>query len=51
MERRDFIKVAAIAGAATAASTLAAPAIASGKRELKMVMTWPKNSPGLGTSA
>jgi hypothetical protein len=34
MERRSFIK-----GAATAASTLAAPAIATGKRELKMVMT------------
>jgi len=51
MERRDFMKGAAIAGAATAASTLAAPAIAQGKRELKMVMTWPKNSPGLGTSA
>jgi TRAP-type mannitol/chloroaromatic compound transport system substrate-binding protein len=51
MERRDFIKGAAIAGAATAASSLAAPAIAQGKRELKMVMTWPKNSPGLGTSA
>jgi TRAP-type mannitol/chloroaromatic compound transport system substrate-binding protein len=51
MERRNFLKVAAIAGATAAASTLAAPAIAQGKRELKMVMTWPKNSPGLGTSA
>lgn len=48
MERREFIKGAAVAGAA---STLAAPAIAKGKRELKMVMTWLKNSPGLGTSA
>ncbi|MCB9928827.1 MAG: TRAP transporter substrate-binding protein [Alphaproteobacteria bacterium] len=50
MERRDFLKGAAVAGAAAAASTLAAPAIAQGKRELKMVMAWPKNSPGAGTS-
>ena len=52
MKRRDFLKGAAVVGAATAgASTLAAPAIAQGKRELKMVTTWPKNFPGLGTGA
>ena len=51
MERRKFLKGAAIGSAAAAASTLAAPAIADGHRELKMVMTWPKNFPGLGTSA
>lgn len=54
MERRNFLKTAAVAGAAAAgaaASSLPKPAIAQGKRELKMVMTWPKNSPGLGTSA
>jgi TRAP-type mannitol/chloroaromatic compound transport system substrate-binding protein len=51
MERRNFLKGAAIAGAAAAATTtLAAPAIAQGVRELKMVMAWPKNSPGAGTS-
>jgi TRAP-type mannitol/chloroaromatic compound transport system substrate-binding protein len=51
MERRNFLKGAAIAGAAAAASTtLAAPAIAQGVRELKMVMAWPKNAPGSGTS-
>ncbi len=51
MERRNFLKGAALAGAAAAASTaLAAPAIAQNKRELKMVMAWPKNSPGAGTS-
>ena len=50
MERRDFLKGAAVAGTAAAASTLAAPAIAQGVRELKMVMAWPKNSPGAGTS-
>jgi len=29
----------------------AAPAISKGKRELKMVTTWPKNFPGIGTGA
>ena len=54
IKRRSFLKGAAVAGAAAAAvaaSNLAAPAIAQGKRELKMVTTWPKNFPGLGTSA
>ena len=50
MDRRKFIKGAGVAGVA-AASTLAAPAIAQGTRELKMVTTWPKNFPGLGTGA
>jgi len=50
VERRNFLKGAAIAGAAAATSTLAAPAIAQGVRELKMVMAWPRNSPGAGTS-
>ena len=52
MKRRNFLTGAAAAGVAgAAASTLSAPAIAQGKRELKMVTTWPKNFPGLGTSA
>jgi TRAP-type mannitol/chloroaromatic compound transport system substrate-binding protein len=34
-----------------AESVPAAPAIAKGIRELKMVTTWPKNFPGLGTGA
>lgn len=50
MERRAFLKGATLAGAAAAASTLAAPAIAQGTRELKLVMAWPKNAPGSGTS-
>ncbi len=55
MKRRDFIKtsgmgVAAITG--TAGSLLSAPAIASNKKiKWKMVTTWPKNFPGLGTGA
>ena len=34
----------------TAAGAVAAPAYAKGKRRLKMVTTWPKNFPGLGTA-
>lgn len=53
MERRAFVKGAATAGIATAAvaaSNFPTPAIASGHKEWKMVMTWPLNFPGLGTS-
>ncbi len=52
MNRRSFLKKsgAAVAGVATT-SALAAPAIAQDKKELKMVMSWPKGFPGLGTAA
>ena len=51
MKRRDFIKSAAVGGVATGA--LAAPAIVSAKKVIKwkMVTTWPKNFPVLGTGA
>ncbi len=53
MKRRQFLKGAAAAGiaGAAAASSFPAPAIAQGKQQLKMVTTWPKNFPGLGTGA
>ncbi|MGX1098512.1 TRAP transporter substrate-binding protein [Amorphus sp. MBR-141] len=52
MDRRSFLKSAGVAAGATAASaTLAAPAIAQGLQEWKLVTTWPKNFPGLGTGA
>ena len=52
MKRREFITGAALAGVATAAaSSFPKPAIAQGAKELKMVTTWPKNFPGLGTGA
>jgi TRAP-type mannitol/chloroaromatic compound transport system substrate-binding protein len=49
IKRRSFIKGAGggVVATATAASSLPAPAM----RELKMVTTWPKNFPGLGTAA
>ncbi|XWN34554.1 MAG: TRAP transporter substrate-binding protein [Devosia sp.] len=51
MDRRSFLKTGAIGAAAAGATTLAAPAIAQGRVEWKMVTTWPKNFPGLGTGA
>lgn len=52
MKRRAFVKSAALVGATGAvASTLPAPAISQGLRQWRMVTTWPKNFPGLGTGA
>jgi TRAP-type mannitol/chloroaromatic compound transport system substrate-binding protein len=45
--RRKFLAAAA----AGTAATLSAPAIAQGRVRWKMVTTWPKNFPGLGTGA
>ncbi|MCW8911295.1 MAG: TRAP transporter substrate-binding protein [Gammaproteobacteria bacterium] len=51
MKRRDFIKTAGITSLATGA-TIAAPVVhAKTKIKWKMVTTWPKNFPGLGTGA
>ena len=49
MERRKFLKGAALAGAGSVA--LAAPAIAQGSKTITIVSTWPRDFPGLGTSA
>jgi len=48
MERRKFLTGAALAGAAT---TLSAPALAQGKKEMVIVSTWPRDFPGLGLPA
>ncbi|MCW9014899.1 MAG: TRAP transporter substrate-binding protein [Gammaproteobacteria bacterium] len=51
MKRRDFIKTAGASGL-LAGSTVMAPAVhAKSKIKWKMVTTWPKNFPGLGTGA
>jgi TRAP-type mannitol/chloroaromatic compound transport system substrate-binding protein len=42
MDRRSFLKTSALGGSAAAASTLAAPAYAQGKRTLTMVTSWPR---------
>lgn len=50
MERRKFLRGAALAGVGTAA--LAAPAIAaSHAKTMTIVSTWPRDFPGLGISA
>ena len=51
MKRRDFIRKAG-AGAVATGSAVAAPyVIAQAKRQWRLVTTWPKNFPGLGTGA
>lgn len=51
MKRRSFLKTAGVAAAATAAATGTAQAADGKVHEWKMVTTWPKNFPGLGTGA
>lgn len=50
MERRKFLKGAALAATGAAASAaLAAPALSQGIIEWRMVHSWPKGLPGVGT--
>lgn len=50
MKRRKFITGAAAAGVtAVAASSLPKPALSQGLRQWRMVTSWPKGLPGLGT--
>jgi TRAP-type mannitol/chloroaromatic compound transport system substrate-binding protein len=49
MDRRSFLTRSGTVAAA--AATVSTPAIAQGVRELKMVTSWPKGFPGVGTSA
>lgn len=53
MKRRFFLTGAAAAGltAGAAASSFPKPAIAQGKMEWRMVTSWPKGLPGVGTGA
>lgn len=51
MKRRDFFKASAATAAGLAATGLAAPAIAQGMQQWKMVTAWPKNLPGPGVAA
>ena len=50
MKRRDFLKKAG-AGGAVVAGTLAAPAIVQARTEIAICSSWPRDFPGLGTSA
>lgn len=51
MKRRDFLNKAGLAAVATGAGLSTTPATAAAKIRWKMVTTWPKNFPGLGTGA
>jgi TRAP-type mannitol/chloroaromatic compound transport system substrate-binding protein len=51
MDRRSFLKTTGAVAATAGTTTLAAPAVAQGRQEWKMVTTWPKNFPGLGVGA
>ena len=48
--RRRFLAAAGATGL-VAASSIAAPAIAQNRREVRVVTTWPPDFPGFGTSA
>lgn len=50
MDRRSFITKAGLVGSIGAAG-LATPAIAQATKKLNIVSTWPRDFPGLGTSA
>jgi TRAP-type mannitol/chloroaromatic compound transport system substrate-binding protein len=51
MDRRSFIKTSGLLAGGTAVAALATPAIAQSKTECVIVSTWPRDFPGLGTSA
>ncbi|MCG8512072.1 MAG: twin-arginine translocation signal domain-containing protein, partial [Rhodospirillales bacterium] len=52
MKRRSFLTAAATGAAGAAlAGSFPKPGIAQGTRDLKLVMTWPKNLPALGVGA
>ncbi|WP_417721477.1 TRAP transporter substrate-binding protein [Salipiger sp.] len=51
MDRRSFLRATTVGGATAAASALAAPAYAQGKRTLTLVTTWGRGLAGVHDSA
>ncbi len=53
MKRRKFLKAATagLAAAAATASSFPTPALSQGRLQWRLITTWPKNLPGLGTGA
>lgn len=51
MDRRSFLKSSALGGSTAAATALAAPAYATGKRTLTLVTTWGRGLAGVHDSA
>ena len=50
MKRRQFLTTGAAAGTVAVAGAVSAPAVSRGLKELKLVTSFPKNFPGIGTS-
>ena len=50
-DRRGFIRNVGLGTAVAGATALSTPALASGKRQVKMLTPWPKRMPGLGWHA
>lgn len=51
MNRRTLLTTAAASAAVAAASSFSTPAISQSRKEWRLITTWPKNLPGLGTGA
>ena len=51
MKRRTLIKASAATAAVVAASAFPKPALSQNRRKWRLITTWPKNLPGLGTGA
>lgn len=51
MDRRKALRSATHGGLATILAASVAPAFSQGRKELRLQMTWPKNSPALATGA
>ena len=51
MNRRTLLTTAAASAAVAAASSFPTPAISQSRKEWRLITTWPKNLPGLGTGA
>ncbi|MGI9385414.1 MAG: TRAP transporter substrate-binding protein [Methyloligellaceae bacterium] len=51
MKRRSFLKATAATTAVAAAGAFPKPALSQNRRQWRLITTWPKNLPGLGTGA
>jgi TRAP-type mannitol/chloroaromatic compound transport system substrate-binding protein len=51
VDRRKFLQSTAAVSSGSALSAMSFPAIAKSRKELTIVSTWPRDFPGLGTSA
>ena len=50
MKRRSFLKATAATTAAAATGAFPKPALSQNRRQWRLITTWPKNLPALGTA-